>query len=67
MTIQPWHWLVFGVVLMIGEMFVPTFALLWFGAAALVVALLTFIVPMSFFGGGDCLAYCVGAVLCGLV
>ncbi len=48
MTIQPWHWLVFGVVLMIGEMFVPTFALLWFGAAALVVALLTFIVPMSF-------------------
>ncbi len=48
MTIQPWHWLVFGIVLMIGEMFVPTFALLWFGAAALVVALLSFAVPMSF-------------------
>lgn len=48
MTFEPWHWLVFGIVLMIGEMFVPTFALLWFGAAAVIVALLSFVMPFGF-------------------
>lgn len=36
--IQPWHWLVFGLILMTAEIFLPTFFVLWFGAAALVVA-----------------------------
>lgn len=47
MNIQPWHWLVLGALLLIGEMLAPTFWLLWFGAAALVLALLTWIIPMS--------------------
>lgn len=41
MTIEPWYWLVFGVILAIAEMFVPTFFMLWFGAAAIIVALLS--------------------------
>lgn len=48
MLVEPWHWFVFGVVLMIGEMFVPTFALLWFGTAGVFVALISFLMPMSF-------------------
>ena len=35
--IEPWHWLVLGFILLIIEMFVPTFASLWFGAAAIIV------------------------------
>ncbi|MFP6780524.1 MAG: NfeD family protein, partial [Gammaproteobacteria bacterium] len=36
MTVEilPWHWLVFGIGLMILEMFLTTFFILWFGAAA---------------------------------
>ena len=46
--IEPWHWLVLGFVLLIVEMFVPTFASLWFGAAAIIVAALTWLLPISF-------------------
>lgn len=45
--IEPWHWLVLGFVLLIVEMFVPTFASLWFGAAAIIVAALTWLLPIS--------------------
>ena len=47
MMIEPWHWLVLGMVLIIIEMFVPTFATLWFGAAAVAVAGLAWLVPIS--------------------
>lgn len=50
MATEPWHWLVFGIALMIGEMFVPTFALLWFGSAALIVAIALFVAPIGFLG-----------------
>ncbi|MFK4001020.1 NfeD family protein [Psychrobacter namhaensis] len=46
--IEPWHWLVLGFVLLIVEMFVPTFASLWFGAAAIIVAALTWLLPIGF-------------------
>ena len=49
MTIEPWHWLVFGMVLVIAEMFIPTFASLWFGTAAILVAGLAWLLPMSLF------------------
>lgn len=49
MIIEPWHWFIFGLILMIVEMFVPTFATLWFGAGAVVVALLAWLLPISFF------------------
>ncbi|WP_440464493.1 NfeD family protein [Psychrobacter sp. ASPA161_6] len=45
--IEPWHWLVLGFVLLIVEMFVPTFASLWFGAAAIIVAALSWLLPIS--------------------
>lgn len=45
--IEPWHWLVLGFVLLIIEMFVPTFASLWFGAAAIIVAALAWLLPIS--------------------
>jgi len=45
--IEPWHWLVLGFILLIIEMFVPTFASLWFGAAAIIVAALSWLLPIS--------------------
>ena len=45
--IEPWHWLVLGFLLLIVEMFVPTFASLWFGAAAIIVAALSWLLPIS--------------------
>ena len=44
--IEPWHRLVLGFVLLIVEMFVPTFASLWFGAAAIIVAALLWLIPI---------------------
>jgi hypothetical protein len=43
--ILPWHWIVFGIALMISEIFLGTFFILWFGAAAVVVGALLFFVP----------------------
>ncbi|GAA0324516.1 NfeD family protein [Psychrobacter aestuarii] len=45
--IEPWHWLVLGFLLMIAEIFIPTFASLWFGAAAVIVAALSWLLPIS--------------------
>lgn len=45
--IEPWHWLVLGFLLLIVEMFVLTFATLWFGVAAVIVAALTWLLPIS--------------------
>lgn len=47
MGLQPWHWVVIGMLLMIGELFIPSFAMLWFGVAALMTALLLWAVPMG--------------------
>ena len=49
MIIEPWHWLVLGMVLVIAEMFIPTFASLWFGLAAIIVAALAWLLPLSLF------------------
>ncbi|HVY55108.1 MAG TPA: NfeD family protein [Thermodesulfobacteriota bacterium] len=35
-----WHWLVLGMILIIAEIFVPSFTILWFGLGAVVVALI---------------------------
>ena len=45
--LEQWHWLVLGFVLLIIEMFVPTFASLWFGGAAIIVAALAWLLPIS--------------------
>lgn len=43
-----WHWLVFGIVLAAVEMFIPSFFMLWLGAAAVVVGLVLLFLPLSF-------------------
>lgn len=45
--IEPWHWLVLGFLLMLVEMFIPTFASLWFGGAAVIVAAISWLLPTS--------------------
>lgn len=45
--IEPWHWLVFGFLLILVEMFIPTFASLWFGSAAVIIAAVSWLLPIS--------------------
>lgn len=33
-----WYWLVFGMVLIIAEIFIPSFTIFWFGLGAIIVA-----------------------------
>lgn len=40
-----WHWLVFGMLLIITEIFVPNFTIVWFGLAAIVVSGLLLLSP----------------------
>jgi membrane protein implicated in regulation of membrane protease activity len=45
MDILWWHWCVLGIALMIGELAVPAFFLIWFGAAAVIVGVLLALFP----------------------
>lgn len=40
-----WYWLVFGMILMLMELAVPSFTILWFGLGALIVGVLLFLTP----------------------
>lgn len=40
-----WHWIVFGLALMLAEMFLASFFILWFGAAAVVIGAVLFVFP----------------------
>ena len=40
-----WNWLVFGMILMLLELAVPSFTIFWFGLGALVVGVLLLVVP----------------------
>lgn len=44
-TIQPWHWLAFGMILIMFELAVPSFTIIWFGCGAIIVAGLVWISP----------------------
>lgn len=44
-TMLWWYWLIFGMILILAEMLVPSFTLFWFGLAAFLVSLLLFFVP----------------------
>ena len=46
--LQYWHWLVFGMLLVAGEIFVPSFTILWFGLGALFVGLLMLLTDLNF-------------------
>jgi hypothetical protein len=43
--IEFWHWVVFGVLLVLSEIALTTFFILWFGVAAIIVGGILFIVP----------------------
>jgi hypothetical protein len=40
-----WHWLVLGMILVLAEIFVPSFTILWFGLGAIVVAVVLLPAP----------------------
>ncbi|MDY6856895.1 MAG: NfeD family protein [Thermodesulfobacteriota bacterium] len=40
-----WHWLVFGMMLIIAEIFIPSFSLLWFGLGAIIMGVLLLLMP----------------------
>jgi hypothetical protein len=44
-VIQDWHWLVFGMLLMVIEIFIPSFTIFWFGLGAVVVACCLWVLP----------------------
>jgi membrane protein implicated in regulation of membrane protease activity len=44
-TILYWHWLIFGMVLLIAELFLGSLTIFWFGLGALVIAAILFLVP----------------------
>jgi membrane protein implicated in regulation of membrane protease activity len=43
--IEYWHWMVFGVLLVLSEIALTTFFVLWFGVAAIIVGGIIFFVP----------------------
>ncbi len=45
MQLLYWHWLVFGMVLAMAELFIPSFTILWFGLGAVIVSALLWLVP----------------------
>lgn len=44
-----WYWLVFGMVLIIAELFIPSFTIFWFGLGALIVGGVLFFFPVLSF------------------
>lgn len=42
-----WHWIVFGLLLITIELFVPVFVTLWLGAAAIIVGMLMLLTGMG--------------------
>jgi len=43
--IKAWYWLAFGMVLILLELVVPSFTIVWFGLGALLIALLVWLLP----------------------
>ena len=44
-TILYWHWLIFGMLLMMVELFVPSMTILWFGLGGLLVGFWLWVAP----------------------
>ena len=47
MQFEWWHWVVAGVILILAELAVPAFVLVWFGLGALIVALLVAVMSIG--------------------
>ena len=46
--IANWHWIVVGLLLMTLELIVPVFVILWLGVAAVIIGILSLLLPISF-------------------
>jgi membrane protein implicated in regulation of membrane protease activity len=60
-TIAYWHWLIFGMALLITEMFLGSMTIFWFGLGAFAIAALLFFMPHM----GHAWQFFVWAVLSG--
>ena len=40
-----WHWLIFGMLMIIAEIFIPSFTIFWFGLGAIIVACVLWLLP----------------------
>lgn len=47
MNLEWWHWAVGGIVLILLELALPAFFVIWFGLGALLVALIAFVLDLS--------------------
>lgn len=45
-----WHWVIFGIVLVVAEIIVPLFIVIWFGFAAILVGIVALLFVTSFIG-----------------
>lgn len=45
-VLEPWHWFVLGIILILSELILPAFAALWFGIGAIMVGILYWMFPM---------------------
>jgi membrane protein implicated in regulation of membrane protease activity len=43
-----WHWLVLGIILIIAEIFIPSFTILWFGLGAVLVGAVMAMIDLNF-------------------
>ena len=43
-----WHWLVLGIILIIAEIFIPSFTILWFGLGAVLVGAVMAMMDLDF-------------------
>ena len=46
LVLEPWHWFVLGILLILSELLLPAFAALWFGIGAIMVGVLYWMFPM---------------------
>jgi inner membrane protein len=45
--LEYWHWVVFGMILILAELVVPSFTILWFGLAGLIVGGVLLVAPAT--------------------
>jgi membrane protein implicated in regulation of membrane protease activity len=49
LQLEYWHWIVFGMILIIAELVVPSFTIFWFGLAGLIVGGVLLVAPETTF------------------
>ena len=64
--LEPWHWFVLGILLMLSELALPAFAALWFGIGAIMVGVLYWMFPMMGFTT-QIVTWIILSVLCTLL